>query len=186
MVSKKDDTMSSMSNTRKDIAERLGSAQPNDRPGKKAKFGRIDSMLDYAKKLDSQLDSIRSDVFLLQTRRLGRVIGGLIRAQKSNDESQLDAFSNELNSVRSEANKVCNEKFSRPGVKTKFEYSQSDYMALLRYYKMAMDGNPNAFEGNTAERLAKKAIASPNYRPNPNASSSHDLAKELLEGLEDA
>jgi hypothetical protein len=121
VVSKKDDTMSSMSNTRKDIAARLGSAQPNDRPGKKAKFGRIDSMLDYAKKLDSQLDSIRSDMFLLQTRRLGRVIGGLIRAQKSNDESQLDALSNELNFIRSEANKVCNEKFSRPGVKAKFE-----------------------------------------------------------------
>jgi hypothetical protein len=38
VVFKKDDTMSSMSNTRKDIAERLGSAQPNNRPGVKAKM----------------------------------------------------------------------------------------------------------------------------------------------------
>jgi hypothetical protein len=74
--------------------------------------------------------------------------------------------------------------YSRPGVKAKFEYSQSDYMALRRYYQLAMTGNPDVFEDNTAMRLANKAIASPNYRPSSSAAWSHDLAKELIDGFE--
>jgi hypothetical protein len=76
-------------------------------------------------------------------------------------------------------------RMSRPGAKVKFD-SQSDYTALRRYYKMAIEGNPDVFEDGAAERIAKKAMSSPNYRPNPNVPWTHDLAAELLDELKGA
>jgi alcohol dehydrogenase class IV len=75
---------------------------------------------------------------------------------------------------------------SRPGVKATFEYLQSDYMKLMRYHQMAMNGDRLAFKTSEAEKACDLALNNKPYRPNPKAKSSHDLAEELKDALGEA
>jgi hypothetical protein len=77
-------------------------------------------------------------------------------------------------------------KSSRPGAKAKFEYLQSDYMKLMRYHQMAMNGDRLAFKTSEAEKACDLALNNKPYRPNPKAKSSHDLAEELKDALGEA
>ena len=145
------------------------------RPGAKAKFAEATGSKKYfLGELDTIIAGISEMNRLLEKQARGNPKIKEVSTALNKAESVMVAAESKLMQID----------FSRPGVKTKFEYSQSDYMALRRYYQMAMTGNPDVFEDNTAMRLANKAIASPNYRPNPSAAWSHDLAKELLDGFE--
>jgi hypothetical protein len=138
------------------------------RSGAKAKFGNVD-----------RLESLMAACYRALKNNNKAAAKRLIEDASKEIDSSIPAYI--VSEYRDLRRSMHN---SRPGVKAKFEYSQSDYMALRRYYQLAMTGNPDVFEDNTAMRLANKAIASPNYRPSSSAAWSHDLAKELIDGFE--